>query len=85
MLTIESMTLHDDQEDSAEYIYETAIVDSGTSYLLMPKLQRDKFKDKLNSIYNIRCDDIGMLICEKKFGEFPDLIFTMNGIEYIIP
>jgi hypothetical protein len=62
------------------------IVDSGTSYFLMPKKDRDLFLEYLKESRGIKCHSESIPRCEcDENAEYPDLIFNINGTHYFIP
>ena len=63
------------------------IVDSGTSYILMPQKERKKFVQYLYDDKGIKCEEEDLPICECDINknQFPDLKFTIDGVSYVIP
>ena len=65
------------------------IVDSGTSYILMPARERDRFVKSLKDDKGILCEDEKLPICEcnqyPEKNDFPDLKFTIDGQTYSMP
>ena len=68
---------------------QTIIVDSGTSFILMPKDERKKLFKYLTELKKFTCND-GLIISCYAFDPgylkyFPDLMFTINNKTYFIP
>jgi hypothetical protein len=94
-LKLKSMTLSSEQNISGNYSGYVfgkdadIIVDSGTSFLLMPKAAR---KDFINFLYyelDIFCYDSSIPVCfcdDKQYkSSFPDFTFRIDGIDYFMP
>jgi len=68
---------------------QTIIVDSGTSYLLMPHKEREKFYKYITQEKGYICRNSDTIACWAKHyndvNSFPDLVFTINGKSYFIP
>ena len=80
---------YDDQYISISH--DEAIVDSGTSYIIMPEAQFFQVLALLQATHgNCGTSNVGMTIiqCEcdlLSYYDFPELTFKIDGIEYRIP
>jgi len=68
----------------------TAVVDSGSSYILMPEKYFWAFYKEVSSVAGTVCevDWYNTFYCvydEKIFDQLPELTFTINGKEYRVP
>lgn len=85
------MTLVNDQNEKAFSIGvgQKIIVDSGTSFLLMPEDDRAKFMHQLEKNSGLYCEDGPLPVCFCSESEyqtsFPDLNFTISGVNYYVP
>ena len=88
MLTLEKMTFSNtnDPIDDLKHEFgknESIIVDSGTSYLLMPKKERAGLMDYLQNKQNFLCFEGGIAVCycfsDNYLDYFPDLAFHIDG------
>lgn len=88
MLNLEKMTLTntDDPIDDTKYEFgknKSIIVDSGTSFLLMPKKDRQQFLNFIQMDKNFLCFEGGIAVCyclgENYLDYFPDLVFHIDG------
>ena len=64
------------------------IVDSGTSFFLMPKEDREVLLAHLKEERGIVCIDKSIPICyctDYHYNKFPDLQFTIEGQDYYLP
>lgn len=74
-----------------EYKDRKILVDSGTSFILMPKADLMKFLDFLKRKHNLSCYITILAHCSLTSGEpttvdkFPDLKYTLDGFDYYIP
>lgn len=95
-LKLESMSLHYDKNENdstAAYLPsfgegQDVIVDSGTSFLLMPLAERNAFVDFLYAEQEIFCLNSNIPVCfcsESQYESFPDLAFNIDGENYFIP
>lgn len=82
----------DDPMDDLNYEFgknSSVIVDSGTSFLLMPKKERDGLMNYLKLKKDFLCIEGGIGICycysSNYLDYFPDLTFHIDGHQYFIP
>jgi saccharopepsin len=64
------------------------IIDSGTSFLLMPLYERNKLMEYLENTTGIECNNDELLTCQcsnQSYRLLPDLAFNFNGSQYFIP
>lgn len=68
---------------------QTIIVDSGTSFLLMPYREREKLFDYVTRTLGFSCRSNVIIACysfnSDDIDYFPDLVFTINQKSYFIP
>ena len=63
-----------------------AIIDLGSSLISAPQTMYQKYAKEIMKS-NKKCVDIGFVVCDCSFGDyrqFPDLVYTMNGIDFVI-
>ena len=90
-LKLNHMTVRDPtgKIDFSKYEYgkdKKLIVDSGTSFLLMPRSDRQAFVKMIEDTTGSYCIDNSLPICScKNLSNFPDLIFNVDGTEYLVP
>jgi len=74
-----------------EFKNRNILVDSGTSFVLMPKDDLYKLMDFLSRKYDITCQLTILAHCALASGEattvdmFPDLRFVLDGFDYYMP
>ena len=64
------------------------IVDSGTSYLLMPQYDLRNFVSYLSQETGLKCIFKVVPICDcsyEQFKQLPDLRFVIGGVSYHVP
>lgn len=63
-----------------------AIIDLGSSLISAPQTMYKKYSREIMA-NNKKCMDIGFIVCDCSFGDyrnFPDLVYTMNGVDFVI-
>lgn len=64
------------------------VIDSGTSFILMPLTERTEWLNHLEKHNGFKCQDKEKIIayCSwDNYDDIPDLIFTIGGKEYVVP
>ena len=64
------------------------IVDSGTSFLLMPKTDLKQLIHFMESEVNMLCFNMAVPVCtctDSQFNDIPDLVLRLNDTKYFIP
>lgn len=90
-LKLNHMTVRDPTKkiDYSKYEFgknKKLIVDSGTSFLLMPSSDRKTFVKMIEEKTGSYCMENSLPICScKNIQNFPDLIFNVDGTEYLVP
>ena len=70
--------------------HDEVIVDSGTSYIIMPEVSFMEVYRLVKQTHHCHLSDVGMTIITCNCNpldvyDFPDLTFTIDGVEYKIP
>ena len=60
-------------------------MDSGSSYLVLPKKYFKKIFDELNKITKCTVDWYNIISCKNTELPLPDLVFKINGKNYTVP
>ena len=95
MIKLDHISLSDTVHPIADAQYNFGnqsdlIIDSGTSFSMMPKSERNKFQNYLEYEQGVTCKTVKMvLVCNCAYADhldyFPDLTFHMGGEKYILP
>ena len=65
------------------------IVDSGTSFFLMPKNDRSQLFNFLRNETDVYCYESSIMVCycdDRQYNNsFPDFTFSIDGVKYFLP
>ena len=60
-------------------------MDSGSSYIVLPKKYYDMIVTEIRKITRCSIDWYSQVSCTKTTSPLPDLVFTINGKDYTVP
>ena len=82
MITQDYMSTTFEGTDFKRGVNAKTIVDSGTSYILMPLDDREALATHLG----LKCRGKGIVSCSfQNYALIPDLVFSIGGKKYIVP
>lgn len=91
-IKLDSMTIRGQEDNKNLTVGQGAnvTIDSGTSYIVLPKPDLQKIADYWASLglFTKDCSEQGVMTCpcsDQEFEKVPDLIFTFDGQKYLFP